>query len=128
MSGETSLKQIIEGVDGVHLREKHGGVFKYPLHLTKRMSETSIDSLELSVRAYHSLKRADINNIGELAEAIAGGRSLKNIRNCGAKSVREIMEKLFLYQYYSLKPERRDNYLAEIVVMNAMARGRADAE
>lgn len=129
MSGEsTNLKQIFEDVEGVHLREKHGGVFRYPLHLTQRMSETSIDSLELGVRAYHSLKRAGIDSIGELAEAIAGGRSLKSIRNCGAKSVREIMEKLFLYQYYSLKPDRRDDYLAEVVVMNASVRGSTETD
>ncbi len=128
MSGETSLKQIFDGVDGVHLREKHGGMFRYPLHLTQRLRETSIDSLELGVRAYHSLKRAGIENIGALAESIADGKSLKNIRNCGAKSVREIMEKLFLYQYHSLKPERRDDYLAEVVVMNAMAKGQIEAE
>ncbi len=39
-----------------------------------------------------------------------------------------LREKLFLYQYYSLKPDRRDDYLAEVVVMNASVRGSTETE
>ncbi len=35
-------------------------------------------------------------------------RTLKDIRNCGAKSVREIMERLFLFQNQSLPGEGKD--------------------
>ncbi len=123
MSGEnTYLKQIFEDVEGVHLREKHSGVFRFPLHLTQQMSDTPIESLELSVRAINSLRRAGYDRIGKMAESIDGGKSLKMIRGCGSGTVREIMEKLFIYQYYFLRPEQRDRYLAEVVVMNATAR------
>ena len=118
MNGETNLKQIFDGMEGIRLKEKHGGMFRFPLHLTQQLSETPIESLDLGVRSYHCLKRAGYDRIGELAEAIAGGKSLKTVRNCGAKSVAEIMEKLFLYQYYSLKPERREQYLLEVIAMN----------
>ena len=57
-----------------------------------------------------------------MAQAVASGRELKGIRNCGAKSVREIMEHLFLYQYNSLSPSRQDAYLMEVVMMNLEAK------
>ena len=114
----STMMELINGIDGVTLREKHGGSFKFRMHLTPAMSDSSIEALDLGVRSYHSLKRAGYNSVGEVAEAIAGGKELKNIRNCGTKSVREIMEHLFLFQYYSLKPEKREAYLKEVVALN----------
>ena len=51
-----------------------------------------IEDLELSVRSYNCLKREGIHSVGELV-----GRSeadLMDIRNFGAKSIDEVMEKL----------------------------------
>ena len=36
------------------------------------------------------------------------------IRGCGSGTVREIMEKLFLYRYYSLKPEDLKRIVADV--------------
>ncbi len=118
---------IMNQLDGVSLKEKHGGSFKFQMHMTRSMEETSIDALELSVRAYHSLKRAGFEKIGEVVEAISGGTELKNIRNCGAKSVREIMERLFLFQYQSLPEKKRDDYLKEVLLLN-LCRGKEEGE
>ena len=83
------------------------------------MAAASIESLELSVRSYNSLKRAGYSTIGELAEAVAGEENvLARIRNCGKKSAEEIMARLFKYQYDQLKPERKDAYLLEVVLLN----------
>ncbi len=112
---------IMNQLDGVQLREKHGSSFKFRMHMTQSMSDTSIEALDLSVRSYNSLKRAGYDNIGEVVDAISGGRELKSIRNCGAKSVREIMEHLFLFQYNSLPANRQDDYLLEVVQMNRNA-------
>ena len=114
----STMMELINGIEGVTLREKRGGRFKFRMYLSPAMSDTSIEALDLGVRSYHSLKRAGYNSVGEVAEAVAGGKELKSIRNCGAKSVREIMEHLFLFQYYSLKPEKREAYLKEIVGLN----------
>ena len=56
--------------------------------------------------------------IGDIADALAKGMELANIRNCGAKSRREIMEKMFLFQYYSLAEKQREAYLREVVELN----------
>lgn len=114
----STMMELINGIEGVTLREKRGSRFKFRMYLSPAMSDTSIEALDLGVRSYHSLKRAGYNSVGEVAEAVAGGKELKSIRNCGAKSVREIMEHLFLFQYYSLKPEKREAYLKEIVGLN----------
>ncbi len=88
------------------------------MYITQDMWDTPIDNLELGVRSYHSLKRADLNTIGDIAEAVSEGMALSQIRNCGAKSIREIQERLFLFQYYSLKESRREAYLKEVVELN----------
>ena len=110
--------EIMNQMEGVNLREKKGGRFKFRLHLTPAMSDVSIEALDLSPRAYNSLKRAGYDSIGVLVDAIADGNSLMKIRNCGAKSVREIMEHLFVYQYNSLPTEKREAYLCETVMIN----------
>ena len=113
-----SLKQVMNNVEGVELKEKRGGKFHFPLHMTEKMRETPLEALALSERSKNALKRAGYRTIGDLAKSLSEGMELKNIRNCGAKSVREIMEQLFLYQYYAFRPESREEYLLEVVAMN----------
>ena len=119
---KTEQRQTLEGImnsmGGVELKEKRGGKFLFSLYLTKQMENTPLEALELGQRSYNCLKRAGYGTIGELANAIFGGLELRQIRNCGARSVREIMEQLFLYQYASLSPDKRDAYLLEVVKMN----------
>ena len=113
------LAAIMGQVSGAEIRRRHGAKFRFRFYLTKSMSETGIESLELSVRAFNSLRRAGIRTIGELAEAVAGEENiLTRIRNCGKKSAEEIMIRLFIYQYETMKPEKRDRYLAETVLLN----------
>lgn len=113
-----SLIEIMNRIDGVNLHEKKGGKFRFYMNLTNNMKNEPIEALDLSVRSFNSLKRADFHTIGDVAQAVASGRELKGIRNCGAKSVREIMEHLFLYQYNSLTQDRQETYLMEVIIMN----------
>ena len=117
-----SVMAVMNRIDGVNLHEKKGGKFRFFMNLTSMMKNEPIESLDLSVRSFNSLKRAGFHAIGDVAQAVASGRELKGIRNCGAKSVREIMEHLFLYQYNMLSPDRREAYLIEIVLMNLRAK------
>jgi len=52
----------------------------------------SIDELDLSVRSYNCLKRANINTIGELIKHST--EDLMKVRNLGKKSLEEIVSKL----------------------------------
>lgn len=114
-----SMMELLNSVNGLKLKEKSGRGFRFRMHLNRSMEETSIEALDLSVRSYHCLKRAGYSCIGPLAEDIAAGKRLRDIRNCGSKSAREIMEHLFLFQYYSLKPDKRELYLKEVIELNS---------
>ena len=114
-----TITQIAEAFEGGRLHERKGGKFFFNFYLNSKAAEAPIEALDLGVRAYNSLKRAGYSTIGELAQAIADGTEIAKIRNCGAKSCREIMEKLFLYQYSALPQEKRAKYILEVVQMNA---------
>ena len=54
--------------------------------------ETSIDDLDLSVRAYNCLKRAGVNTLGDLTEKTE--LEMMKIRNLGKKSLKEVIDKI----------------------------------
>lgn len=63
---------------------------------TISLDERDISELKLSVRSYNSLKRAGINTISELENVINSGGNLREIRNLGATSEKEILDSLKL--------------------------------
>jgi DNA-directed RNA polymerase subunit alpha len=58
--------------------------------------EMSVDDLELSARSSNCLKKAGIKTVGELIQYSEG--DLMKIKNFGAKSAREVAEKLIEYK------------------------------
>ena len=110
--------EIISSLEGVSVREKKGKQLKYYIHLTEEMARTTIEALDLSQRAHNCLMRAGFNTVGDICEAVANGKSLMSLRNCGIRSVQEIQEKLFLLQYNSLSETKREAFLAEVVILN----------
>lgn len=70
--------------------------------LKEKVLETPIENLNLSVRAYNCLKRAEINTIYDLTEKTEG--DMMKVKNLGKKSLKDVisnLEELGL----SLKPE-----------------------
>jgi hypothetical protein len=65
--------------------------------------DTPIEELELSIRPFNCLKRANINTLGDLAEKTEA--ELANVRNLGCKSLEEIKERLG-ERGICLKPEQ----------------------
>jgi DNA-directed RNA polymerase subunit alpha len=62
---------------------------------TSKLSDTPIEELELTVRAYNCLKRAGITQVGEVLEKIKKGPDeIMAIRNFGQKSLDELMDRL----------------------------------
>ena len=112
------INDVMKAACGHGVHHKKGATFHFPIYRGNKTKETPIESLDLSVRSYNCLKRGGYNTIDDLVGAMAEGRSLKTLRNCGAKSVEEIMEHLFLWQLMEINPERRSNYLAKVVEMN----------
>lgn len=63
-----------------------------PAQTDGKHTSISIEELELSVRAYNCLKRANINSLGELLKLSYD--DLMNIKNFGKKSADEVIERL----------------------------------
>jgi DNA-directed RNA polymerase alpha subunit len=53
-----------------------------------------------------------------LVEKINKREDLKKLRNCGEKTVDEIMEQLFCYQYSQLKEDKKKRYIRRIMELN----------
>ncbi len=106
-------------LDGVEVKEKKGAKLKFRMYVTRKMMDMNLEELELSVRSFHSLKRYGMDTVGDLLNALEAGLELRTIRNCGATSVREIQERLFILQYNSLSEKKRESYLKELAELNS---------
>ena len=120
-----SVAEVMNGLEGVELRERKGRAFNFILHFTGAMKNAPIEELDLKPRAYNGLRRAGYTRIGEVVDdfSILGGKDPKRIRGCGAGTAREIKERLFLFQYYSLSPSEQEQYLIETVLVNLDEKG-----
>ena len=120
MSKEMSqtVTEVMNSLEGVELKERQGRSFRFRMYMTNEMMNSPLDVLDLGVRAYHCLMRAGYKTVGQVADAVASKEGIGGIRNCGKKSVREIKEQLFLFNYNNLDVSRRDSYLKEVVLMN----------
>ena len=59
---------------------------------TNKKLDQKIEDLDLSVRSYNCLKRANINTVGELIQKTQ--EEMMKVRNLGHKSLKEVIEKL----------------------------------
>lgn len=71
----------------------------------------SVEELELSVRSYNCLKRAQINTLSDLLQL--SDIDLMNIKNFGKKSAEEVLDKLE-DMGYSLRGKERGIYASQI--------------
>ena len=113
-----TVAEVMSQLEAVQVREKHGGKLRFRMYLTREMIEAPLEVLDLNVRPYNCLKRAGYKTVGDVVAAVASEQGIGGLRNCGAKSIREIKEHLFLYQYYLLPKERQEIYLQEVVLLN----------
>lgn len=100
------------------IKKEKGGKLVFPIYITDTLMITDLEALELSARSSNCLHRAGFKTVGELVLAINGPDDLRKIRNCGTKSVDEIMEQLFCYQYSQLAPERKVRFIKRVLEMN----------
>lgn len=100
------------------MKKSNNGRLRFPIYINEKLKETDLEALDLSVRSSNCLHRAGFHTIGELLESIESMDDLKRIRNCGAKSVNEIMEKLFCYQYCQLDSGQKKKYIYRVLELN----------
>jgi DNA-directed RNA polymerase subunit alpha len=74
--------------------------------LTSEVAETPVESLDLSVRVFNSLKRTGITTVGDVLELLEkGDQAVMSIRNFGEKSLDELRAKMLEKGY--LKDEEK---------------------
>ena len=78
---------LADNAGGIQLAEDKDGVAPQA-----KMPDITIDELDLSVRSYNCLKRANINSVQELAQLDEA--DLMRVRNLGKKSMDEVRQKL----------------------------------
>ena len=79
--------------------------------------EKSIDELNLSVRSQNALRRAQIETIGVLVDAL-NNESVKGIRNLGRKSYSEIQTKLLVYNYENMSDKKKEAFFISVIDNN----------
>ena len=94
---------------------------RFPVYITPDLMKASISELDLSVRSLNCLRRSEYQTIGQLVQAISCSEDLKRIRNCGKKTVSEIMSSLFFYQYSRLSAEQQNQYLQRVLALSSLS-------
>ena len=84
-----------------------------------RACETSIDNVELSPRAEHSLKRAGVFTIGGVIDLIANDGLLR-IRNLGKKTQNEIKTRILLFGYERFTEVEKKRFFYDLVDRNCV--------
>lgn len=100
------------------IKRRRGNKLRFPIYLNEKLMTTEITALELSVRANNCLHRAGYQMIGELVNSIESSEDLRKIRNCGTKSIDEIMEQLFCYQYNQLDTKQKIRFIKRVIELN----------
>src|SRR5512137_332583 len=76
-------------------------------HLTSEVAETPVESLDLSVRVFNSLKRTGITTVGDVLELLEkGDQAVMSIRNFGEKSLDELRAKMHEKGYMKDEPKK----------------------
>ena len=91
------------------------GIHEAIVPYSSRLSDLSIDEMNLTVRSSNGLKRANIHTFGKLKEILGVENGLLNIRNIGQKSIKEIKQQFFEECYARLLPYEKAQYWQEVL-------------
>ena len=85
--------------------------------LSTQTCNISIKDMELSVRSYNALMAQGATNLGALVDLINSGK-LNDVRNLGAKSIKEIRLRTFEYSYEALSEQEKKSFLENLLKIN----------
>ena len=100
---------------GVLATLRHLGVHQATVPYSNRLSELSIDEMNLTVRSSNGLKRANAGTFGKLRDLLSVENGILSVRNLGQKSATEIKQQFFEECYSRLLPYEKARYWQEIV-------------
>lgn len=87
------------------------------LLFSEKSCDTAIEELDLSVRSYNCLKRAGLNMVRQVIDAMHKD-SLWLIRNLGKNSRAEIRVRICEFGYYSLSERGKKDFVKTLLDLN----------
>ena len=90
---------------------------KIEMGYTQAVCDTPVELLDLSVRSYNALMRANCKTVGQAITAI-NQQSLQGMRNLGRKSIAEIRSLIVEYGYKQLSETRKREFLLNLLQIN----------
>lgn len=109
-AGKILIEQfrLIAGVKEEMFEVVEATVEEEPEKITNEAADLPIESLDLSVRVFNSLKRTGVTTVGDVIELLdKGDEAVMSIRNFGEKSLDELREKMVEKGY--LKDETEES-------------------
>ena len=95
-----------------------GNGLHFRIPMTQTLWDTSIDDLNLTVRARNGLMRAGTDTIGKVAELIMDDDGLAKVRNLGRKSIAEIKTAILAEGYKNLDYSTRLEFWCDFIESN----------
>ena len=99
------------------LCETFGKSVKVAIPFSSTACDVSIDDVDFSPRAEHSLKRAGVFTVRGVIDLIADD-SLLCIRNLGKKTQNEIKTRILVFGYSMMTEREKKIFLADVVDKN----------
>ena len=98
-----------------------GNGLHFRIPMTQELWDTSIDELNLTVRARNGLMRAGTDTIGKVAELIMNDEGLNKVRNLGRKSISEIKTAILTEGYKGLDQSAQLTFWKDFIEANHIA-------
>ena len=90
---------------------------KVNIALTAQTCNMAIKDMDLSVRSYNALMAHGVKDLGKLVDLLNSG-NLRDVRNLGVKSAKEIQLKALEYSYEALNEADRKAFLENLLKIN----------
>ena len=91
------------------------GIYSGSVPYVGRLSDLSVDELNLTVRSSNGLKRANVMTFGDLKALIDSEHGILSVRNLGAKSAEEIKNLYYEECYLRLLPYEKAQYWQQVL-------------
>lgn len=99
------------------IKRLFGAGTRIRLPFSKSSCDTEIERLDLSVRSYNCLKRANLHSIDKVMDAMQEGK-LPAIRSLGRNSLAEIRVKIYEFGYSKLNERARKEFVRNLLELN----------
>ena len=123
MNKKEIANELLKSANENGLIETLYGVFgksvKVSIPFSTKSCDTSIDEVDFSPRAEHSLKRAGAFTIGGVIDLIADDGLLK-IRNLGKKTQNEIKTRILAFGYERLTDVEKERFFRDVMARNCI--------